>query len=186
MFKGLQINVTLFTIHYWLKFLIINIMNINTKIMKKEITVIKENGENLVIKFGIVETNHKYFSITADLYKGKGRSDSSWLAGGQMHDEILAVRPDLKPLVDLHLSNDDGVPMYATENGWYYFTHPNKFGKKIVMKHLRIDEETYDELDKELRENYKVGRDIFNVFCYKQHKRWKQEAEEAKKFIEKF
>jgi hypothetical protein len=51
-----------------------------------------------------------YFSVT-------GETEHS---GGCLHDEILKSRPDLQPLVDLHLSNLDGVPMHAEANGWYW------------------------------------------------------------------
>jgi len=55
-----------------------------------------------------------YFSITADQWDEHGHASS-----GCLHDEILAVWPDLAPLVALHLSDDDGVPMHAEANGYY-------------------------------------------------------------------
>lgn len=66
-----------------------------------------------------------YFSITGEIYSGVVTNDGRFHptrdeAGGCIHDEILKVHPDLKPLVDLHLSDMDGVPMHATANGTYW------------------------------------------------------------------
>lgn len=54
-----------------------------------------------------------YFSLTGD---GMDRGSEF---GGCCHDDILKHWPDLQPLVDLHLSDIDGVPMHAEANGWY-------------------------------------------------------------------
>lgn len=51
-----------------------------------------------------------YWSITCS---GRGRC-------GCLHEEIVALRPELKPFVDLHLNTVDGLPMHAVENGAYY------------------------------------------------------------------
>lgn len=155
--------------------------------MKKQITVIKENGENLVINIRCddeCKNGHDTFSITGELYKGKSRSDKSFICGGCIHDEILLERPDLKSLVDLHLSNGEGIPMYSIENGWYYFTKPKEYGKNVVMNHLRIDEKTYNNLNEEIRKYPEIGKNIFTVFCVKQHERWLKEAKEGKSLIE--
>lgn len=57
-----------------------------------------------------IQTDRNYFSITADGYR----------RCGCLHDEILELNPALKPFVDLHLSDLDGVPMHAEANGWYW------------------------------------------------------------------
>jgi hypothetical protein len=60
-----------------------------------------------------------YFSITADIDRW---SSYRWQedSGGCLHDDILKHWPELADLVALHLSDDDGVPMHAAENGWYF------------------------------------------------------------------
>jgi len=60
-----------------------------------------------------------YFSITGSTRELHG---NRWVegSGGCIHETILAAYPEFAPLVDLHLSSHDGVPMYAIENGLYY------------------------------------------------------------------
>lgn len=55
-----------------------------------------------------------YFSVTATQYEGQRD-----VAGGCMHDLVLYLWPELKPIVDLHLSDMDGTPMHDVANGWY-------------------------------------------------------------------
>lgn len=62
--------------------------------------------------------SHPHFSVTAELFKRPARDIE---CGGCMHREVLKAWPEIKPLVDMHLSNaDDGQPMHAEENGWYW------------------------------------------------------------------
>jgi hypothetical protein len=56
-----------------------------------------------------------YWSVTADI-RERGRE----VAGGCLHDDVLAVWPELAPVVALHLSDDTGEPMHAEANGWYW------------------------------------------------------------------
>ena len=59
-----------------------------------------------------------YFSLTMESWVG-GREDCF----GAAHDELVKHWPELKPLADLHLSDNNGVPSYAVENGLYYIQH---------------------------------------------------------------
>lgn len=88
-----------------------------------------------------------YFSLTL----------SAEDCGGCMHDEIMKRFPELAPLAALHLSDDRGVPMYAEENGWYWFagacygfaeryhggnSNPKKTPDECLAvwaKHVRVD-----------------------------------------------
>lgn len=92
-----------------------------------------------------------HFSVTID-----GRD-----FGGCCHDLALDLRPELKPVVDLHLSTDDGVPLHAAANAIHWvsgiFTdlpgfrwRPNSskhdFGRQtpewctsVLRDHLRMD-----------------------------------------------
>lgn len=75
------------------------------------------NKVKLVIDAKLYALNGQtpYFSLTATGYEN-GRESF----GGCCHKEILAQRPDFKIIADLHLSDDDGAPMCAVSNGWYW------------------------------------------------------------------
>jgi hypothetical protein len=83
-----------------------------------------------------------YFSITGEIhYQAK---NNRWVevACGCIHDEILQHFPNLKPLVDIHLSDDQGVPMHAYANASYWagFTKWQKRDIKKLAAHLRTSE----------------------------------------------
>ena len=120
--------------------------------------------ENSNRPWGFIELRvGDYFSATFD-------GGSAF--GGCMHDLILAVRPDLKPFVDLHLSSIDGIPMHALANGEHWlsgilsevlplplYRYRPTFGLSgrpanhtpercfaIMMEHFRLDRESADLL----------------------------------------
>lgn len=155
------------------------------------------NNRVLEIKYGIAETNHKYFSITGTIWvKGYSKYDGKniegvnykWDVGGCIHDEILKYAPEYKPLVDLHLSDNDGVPMYAIENGFYYYEisrgvakhHEFKEGDKekyedVLKEHLRITEpELIDLLN--ILDNSDNAKNDFIQFVGTRISIWKLEA----------
>jgi len=41
---------------------------------------------------------------------------------GCVHDMILTAAPELAPLVTAHLAANNGTPMHAEANGWYFYT----------------------------------------------------------------
>lgn len=71
-----------------------------------------------------------YFSVTCTVWErrgnvpGKARANagSEVDAGGCMHAEILALVPELEPVVRVHLAWADGTPMHARANGWYFYS----------------------------------------------------------------
>lgn len=66
----------------------------------------------------MIKGNHApYFTITTEVHQ-KGYPDRFW-SGGADHETILKRFPRFADLVALHLSDIDGVPMHAVENGWY-------------------------------------------------------------------
>jgi hypothetical protein len=91
-----------------------------------------------------------YFSINGRLLEIQSHGRFTETISGCIHDEILKVAPELKPFVDLHLSDLDGVPMYAVGNGFYWLCKiagiPQQYGpdqspeecRKILQEHLRI------------------------------------------------
>ncbi len=133
-------------------------------------------------KFG---TQPPYFSLTADLLV-----NDRWEAGGCLHDESLAAAPQLADLIALHLSDADGVPMYAAANGWYWLQGavpdtteryhagngmPSRSPERCLAglaKHLRI---SLDEAHTLLP----LSRAEFYAYVEAQRPRWKQEAQAA-------
>jgi hypothetical protein len=84
-----------------------------------------------------------HFSITAIGFE-KNRRNSRWVEsfGGCCHDEILKRFPQFADLVSLHLSDNDGVPMHALENGFYHLG--GSWGRpdlKVAAEHFRISED---------------------------------------------
>ena len=63
---------------------------------------------------------YPYFSITGEIRKTDKRYRDPVIMGGAIHEEILKYFPHLAPLVQVHLSAPDGVPMYAEANARYW------------------------------------------------------------------
>jgi hypothetical protein len=163
--------------------------------MKKQIITKDKNENTLIININ----NDKYFSITCEAYeKGKSKSDRNLIYAGCAHDEILEARSDLKLLVDLHLSDRLGQPMYAVENGFYYYQilkgnakYHNK-GKddktkytKVLSDHLRISLNETNLLIIELDKLPETQRKLsFSTFVFNNLDKWQNEAIKANKLIE--
>lgn len=115
-----------------------------------------------------------YFLITADIWIAtqSGRKDRRYhtpIAGGCCHDAILAADKTYADMIALHLSDIDGVPMYAFANGYYYL-HNEEYGIKAAARHFRITLEQATELQKLTKEELKEWVET-------QKPRWKMEAD---------
>lgn len=67
------------------------------------------------------KNGHQDFSITGSAWAaGKPRTDRYMISCGCIHDIIAEHFPEFIPFIRLHLSDYDGVPMYAVENGHYH------------------------------------------------------------------
>ena len=152
-----------------------------------------------------------YFSLTAD---GREKRGGCWRESfsGCCHDEILAQWPDLAPLAALHLSDIDGAPMYAFENGWYALAGTADYGERYhrgnstpaldaeqclqsFANHCRISLDEAREiadackaaklavLDLPASEWRKAARAVWMERCDAMRPRW---AAEAKSAIEQF
>ena len=83
---------------------------------------------------------HPDFSITGTSTR------EGW---GCIHDTILKFRPDFKLFTDLHMSDHNGAPMFAVENGFYFlwrFTKPHEEQIANTQHHLRCSREVVEKL----------------------------------------
>jgi hypothetical protein len=145
--------------------------------MKKQYQIGK--NETLTVTAILNQTNSSsspYFSITGRIKDTTVCRDGGIIACGCLHEDILKADPSLSGLVSMHLSDQDGTPLYAVENGFYYLT--NETHHKFLASHLRIS----DALAAEMIEKQPTKKE-FSDFVLEQHPRWESEAKET---IEKY
>jgi hypothetical protein len=98
-----------------------------------------------------------YFSIGGDIFRIAKNGRKVWEAGGCIHDQIIKHFPQLQPLVDVHLSNEDGVPMHAYANAGYWAGHckiePEK-DTEMLAKHLRVSKDQANEMTTYINHHY--------------------------------
>lgn len=129
-----------------------------------------------------------YFSLTAHGY------DNGSEFGGCCHDDILKQWPDLQPLVDLHLSDVDGVPMHALEIVFYHLggTLWGRPKFEVAARHFRISETEARQLVAELfgdsfsptggflsKGEANKAKARLAVWVESQKPRWRKEADTA-------
>lgn len=172
---------------------------------QKETWTSPDGSEKLVVKAaltGLTEPSiHKqkpHFSLTASIYEKDSFGYLKDVGGGCCHELITKRFGDrFKRIEELHLSDEDGVPMHALANGLYWYKagfdwkpHPDGFchahdpydyGKylvkgsdshfKVLSHHLRITTIQAKELvDKNL------SKEDFTAYVESQKQRWKSEA----------
>jgi hypothetical protein len=145
-------------------------------------TVIKDNGEQLVIKIRLgddCKNGHQGFSVTGDLYSGAGRGDKSLISGGCIHEDILLERPQYKRFVDLHLCDYYGVHMHAVANG-YYHLKSNPMTTEKFCEYYRVTEAEYNALSNS-GDQHHFGYLLKELGILD---RWRVEAAEAIKVLE--
>lgn len=115
--------------------------------------VFYQGGEKYRIQvkaeLGIVGKNNKsYFSIGGDIYRLAKNGRKVWECGGCIHEEIVKHFPQLQVLVDIHLADDEGVPMHAYANAAYWagLTEYQKLDLSMLAKHLRISPKLAQEM----------------------------------------
>lgn len=103
----------------------------------------------------IFGNSQPYFSITAfterkTTRKGFNASrcqETVWVEDscGCLHDLIKKKAPHLAPLIDFHLCDQNGLPMYYLENGYYWY----KENLETFKSYVRLaDDETIPEVPK--------------------------------------
>lgn len=114
-----------------------------------------------------------YFSVTGEIGTYAQHRNGNVQACGCLHEEILRAWPELAPIVALHLSDEDGVPMHALENARYWagLTQWEPMHADALARHLRITEEGEAEA---LTTEEAVAAKVAELAP-----RWKAEAEAA-------
>lgn len=151
-----------------------------------------------------------YFSVTAEVSTAASRRRNDIEAGGCIHDLVLKHFPEVAPVVALHLSDMDGVPMHAAANALYWAGGIINLGQRyhggnsnpakscddcarILGEHLRITTDEARALavaaahhcPQEWREEYgaRLAAQYIADFCEAQRPRWKAEADAALAWI---
>lgn len=135
------------------------------------------------------KNGHQDFAITGDIYKGTNgnKSDSNFLTGGCIHEEIAKYFPKFKMFINLHLCDFNGCPMYAVANGFYHLTEgmnntkitdPNF--KTEYCKYYRINSNQFDIISKS-ENKIEFALLLIGLGIIEQ---WKEEAQTAIKELE--
>lgn len=96
--------------------------------------------------------DYPYYSITGSVEVIDKRYRDPVIMCGAIHDTIKQHYPELAPLIAVHLSAADGVPMHAEANARYWAglcTYSDgrpmqDYDREVLADHLRI---TLDEAD---------------------------------------
>jgi hypothetical protein len=127
---------------------------------KKWSKVFYENGEKYRIDV-IADLVHRdgnsnaYFAIGGDIFRLAKNGRKVHESSGCIHDDIIKHFPQLQLLVDLHLADEDGVPMHAYANAAYWSGHDG-FGKQSseLAKHLRVTKDQANEMTTYIDHHY--------------------------------
>lgn len=129
----------------------------------------------------------RYIEINANLHSINGGApyfsftywdDSEGGCGGYLPENVANVyMPALLPFLPLHLSDENGVPMHAVENGKYWLgltDYPEEKNLEKAAKHFRDSVEMMEEI---LR-RYEEGEvNIVSEYVAGKKEDWKREAE---------
>lgn len=148
--------------------------------MAKQFVVAKRSvGIKCVVNIQLTKFKGQapYFSVTGEAYRITGKQGRPpMLASGCIHDYIQQVTSRFNDVIALHLSDIDGTPMHAVENGLYWLGQ-NKYqalDTEAAKRHFRC---TDSEIIK-LLAAYKHGKQAYIDYIDKHLRpRWQQEAQ---------
>jgi hypothetical protein len=122
--------------------------------------VFYENGQKHRIKV-VAELVHRdgnsnaYFSITGEVERQAKNNRWMPFLSGCIHQEIMQHFPNLASLCDIHLSDEDGVPMHAYANAAYWAGHEGKEkDTNTLAKHLRVSKDQANEMTTYINHHY--------------------------------
>ena len=146
-----------------------------------EKTKIISNGTEILTATAILRSiagRAPYFSLTGEVWRCRNgkRAGNDCDRCGMLHEEILKHFPELQPVADLHLSDVNGVPMHAVENGWHWCggTKYQAFDAKLLASHLRVSKEEAIAIHAEC-----PTKEAFQDRVEGMRLRWKAEADSA-------
>lgn len=136
--------------------------------------------------------SNAYFAIGADIFRHAKNGRKVHESGGCLHGEIIKHFPQLQLLVDIHLSDEEGVPMHAYANAAYWAGHEGKAkDSDILAKHLRVSKDQANEMTTYINHHYGEFDKIttpkqawentckdFDLLNY-----WYEQAQEAKSLL---
>lgn len=171
--------------------------------LEHRITRIQGN-EKFVIRIQLADdckNGHEDFSLTAVIYEN---TIGGWreAGGGCCHEEIHKVAPELDQFARLHLSDCNGVPMYAVANGFYWYRglFADQLGesngpgtgssakspdecRRILQDHLRASDSELEALLALSPRNQDEFSHALETLGFRA--KWKSEAEAAIKELER-
>ena len=131
----------------------------------------------LDVKYGLEDgfSNQKpYFSVTCvgRVMTKERQLDKRYkraLFFGACHDKILQGKPEMKDLVDFHLRDIDGEPLYAVENGYHFLENKQV---STLSKYFGISQEESQNLIDKM-----PSKEEFSKIVDGYRPRWKKEAD---------
>ena len=119
------------------------------------------------------------FAITGTIFEYNTRRQK-WedVGGGAIGDKIAELKPEFSIFNELHLSDVNGIPMYAIASDMYHIK--NGMDKNEFMQYYRVTESDYKILSKCIddKEYYYY---LLNLGILA---RWKKQADTAIKLLE--
>lgn len=157
-------------------------IKLSKSLIYKETKIVENGNVKITVTIKLddeCKNGYQDFSITADGYeKRNGRFYESF--GGCCHDEIKKYFPEYSIFTTLHLSTYKGIPIYASENGFFHIKN-GTMGKEEFCDYYRITSEQYDILAKS--ENVLEFSILLSDLKVLEH--WKKQADEGILLLEK-
>ena len=132
--------------------------------------------------------DYPYYSITGSVELIDKRYREPVITCGAIHDTIAQHYPELAPLIAVHLSAVDGVPMHAEANARYWAglcTYSDgrpmgEYNREVLAQHLRITPEEADQARAAMIKGY-PWQTILKVL--KLSERWSDQAGRARRLL---
>lgn len=134
-----------------------------------------------------------HFSITGEIERRSKNNRWVFVSAGAIHAEIAKHMPELKPLLLVHLADQNGVPMHSYENAAYWAgqTEYQSLDLARLADHLRVDRQEAFEMIEYIHHYWGeldsvhtpaiAWKDACENFGYPI--RWQQQADEARKML---